>query len=291
MGKNEKFSNMKIIITGTRTGIGNALAQHLCKVGHEVWGISRGEQNAFLKECVAVDYQFRFSTCDIGDWGQMAKLSGDVSLEWTHLDALICCAGSQAPIGTAMSVDPLAWSRNIQLNLNGTFYCIRAFYELLRKTSNRAKIVCFSGGGATGARPNFSAYACAKAGVVRLVENLAEEWRDQAIDINAIAPGAINTAMTEEVLALGPGVVGQIEYSQAVKQKETGGASIEKVIGLVDYLLSFQSDGIRGRLISAPWDPWSSFHEHRETLNDSDIYRLRRITPEDRNCHWPMPPS
>ena len=193
MGKNEKFSNMKIIITGTRTGIGNALAQHLCKVGHEVWGISRGEQNAFLKECVAVDYQFRFSTCDIGDWGQMAKLSGDVSLEWTHLDALICCAGSQAPIGTAMSVDPLAWSRNIQLNLNGTFYCIRAFYELLRKTSNRAKIVCFSGGGATGARPNFSAYACAKAGVVRLVENLAEEWRDQAIDINAIAPGGIKT--------------------------------------------------------------------------------------------------
>lgn len=279
---------MKIIITGTRTGIGNWLARHLCQAGHEIWGISRSAQTDFQEGCTAAGYAFRFSTCDVADWEQVAALRKVVATEWGHLDALICCAGSQAPIGDAMNVDPLAWSRNIRLNLDGTFYCVRAFYDLLRKEPTRGKIVCFSGGGATGPRQNFSAYACAKAGVVRLVENLADEWRDQSIDINAIAPGAINTAMTEEVLALGPDVVGQKEYSQALKQKATGGASIERAAGLVDFLLSAKSDGIRGKLISAPWDPWPNLHEHLEELANSDIYCLRRIIPEDRNLQWPQ---
>jgi NAD(P)-dependent dehydrogenase (short-subunit alcohol dehydrogenase family) len=277
---------MKIVITGTRTGIGHHLARHLLGTGHEVWGLSRQPQDEFQRDCQARQVSFRSSQCDVAEWGQVAALRESLGEVWFHLDGLICCAGLQAPIGPAMSLDPLAWSRNIRLNLDGTFHCIRALHDLLSRAPHRAKIICFSGGGATSPRLNFSAYACAKAAVVRLVENLAGEWSGQPVDINAIAPGAINTQMTDEVLALGPTVVGEREYAQAQKQKASGGGSLEKVAGLVDFLLSADSDGISGRLISAPWDPWATLGRHREALAKSDIYCLRRIVPEDRGQKW-----
>ena len=121
---------------------------------------------------------------------------------------LICCAGIQEPIGPAMEIDPLAWRKNLAVNLDGTFFAIRAFYPLLKKSSARAKMICFSGGGSTGPRPNFAAYGVAKTGVVRLVEMLAAEWQGNPPDINAIAPGAIFTKMTEEVLARGEKLAG-----------------------------------------------------------------------------------
>ena len=87
------------------------------------------------------------------------------------------------------------------MNLEGTFHVLRAFVALLRPEGNaRAKVLCFSGGGASKARANFSAYAASKTGVVRLVETLAEEWREMAIDINSVAPGTVPTRMTEEIL-------------------------------------------------------------------------------------------
>jgi NAD(P)-dependent dehydrogenase (short-subunit alcohol dehydrogenase family) len=117
---------------------------------------------------------------------------------------------------------------------------------------------------------------------VRLVETIAEELKGQPIDLNAIAPGAINTRMTEEVLALGPGVVGEAEYAGALKQKAAGGASLDKAVGLVEWLLSPASDGVSGRLLAAPWDPWSTLGQHAAKLAGSDIYQLRRILPEER---------
>ena len=126
----------------------------------------------------------------------------------------------------------------------------------------------------------------AKTGVVRLVETIAEEERDRPYDINAIAPGAINTRLTAEVLALGPEVVGAVEYAAAQKQQATGGASLDKALGLVDWLLGAESDGISGRLLSAPWDPWPALGKHAADLAKSDIYTLRRIVPEERGHAW-----
>jgi 3-oxoacyl-[acyl-carrier protein] reductase len=92
--------------------------------------------------------------------------------------------------------------------------------------------------------------------------------------------------MTEQVLALGPAVAGEKEFAAAQKQKAGGGGSLEKVSGLVEFLLSSASDGITGRLISAPWDPWPTLAQHRDELAASDIYTLRRIVPEDRGKKW-----
>lgn len=270
---------MKIVVTGSSSGIGRALVEYLLQRGDQVWGLARSDQSEFAQKHAG---RFSAMRCDVSNWPGLQRATEEISRTIDSLDALIACAGTQGAIGPSIDIDPLQWSQTVRTNLDGTFYSFRALYPLLAHASRRSKVICFSGGGATKARPNFSAYAVAKTGIVRLVENLAEELRDRPIDINAIAPGAINTSMTDEVLALGPKAVGEAEYRAAVKQKETGGSSLEKALGLVGFLLSPESDGISGRLISAPWDAWSSFASHRDTIAQSDIYTLRRIVPEER---------
>ena len=184
-----------------------------------------------------------------------------------------------------MGLDVAEWSRTVRINLDGAFYTLSAFFPLLLQSGLRAKIVCFSGGGATAPRPNFSAYAAAKAGLVRLVETLAHEWQELPIDINAIAPGALPTRLTEEVLALGPEVAGAKEYEDARQTAAGGAPGFERMEALVDYLLSPVSDTITGRLLSAPWDPWPTLHEHRDEWAASDVFTLRRIVPADRGFH------
>jgi NAD(P)-dependent dehydrogenase (short-subunit alcohol dehydrogenase family) len=277
---------MKIFITGTSSGIGQNLARHFGSGGHEIWGLARRSHDAFVEGCRARGISFRRSRCDISRWEQVQACRDEVAKEWGRLDALICCAGIQGPLGAAAELDPSRWVESLAINLNGTFFCLRAFYDLLRRAERRAKVVCFSGGGSTAPRVNFTPYAVAKTGVVRMVENLAHEWKGQAIDINAIAPGAVNTRMTEEVLALGPEVVGEKEFNVATKQWKEGGTPLETYARCVAFLISEKSDGISGRLISAKWDPWPDLPSRASEIDKSDIYTLRRIIPEDRGQKW-----
>ena len=194
--------------------------------------------------------------------------------------------GDSSPYWSGHGGRFVGWSQNVRVNLDGTYFPIRAFYELLKKAERRARVICFSGGGATSPTSQFSAYAASKCAVVRLVETLAQEWQGEKCDINAVAPGAIFTKMMEETLASGPALAGEKEYALAAEHKNKGSAPLQKVGGLVDFLLSSASDGITGRLISAPWDPWARLNEYKDALGSSDIFTLRRIRPEDRGLKW-----
>ena len=154
------------------------------------------------------------------------------------------------------------------------------------RRQNYGKIINLSGGGATAPLPRISAYAASKAAVVRLTETLAHELRGAGVDVNAIAPGPLNTRLLDEVLAAGPAKVGKDFYERSLKQHEQGGAPLEKGAALAAWLASADSDGISGRLFSAVWDDWPRLAERREQLAPSDIYTLRRITPEDRGVQW-----
>lgn len=277
---------MRVIITGTSSGIGRGLALHFCKTGHEVWGIARRDQSAFAREMQSAGYSLRTTCADISQWSQIESWSREIGDAWGSADALICAAGVQGPLGSAMQLSAAEWAQNLSINLNGTFNTLLAAHPLLLRAQRRAKIVCFSGGGATGPRPFFTPYAVAKAGVVRMVENLAHEWAGLPVDINALAPGAVTTRMTDEVLSAGPACVGEIEHRKTAEQKRNGGTPIEKVVTAIDFLLSPDSDGITGRLISGLWDPLSSLSDRCEQLQKSDIYTLRRILPEDRGLDW-----
>jgi NAD(P)-dependent dehydrogenase (short-subunit alcohol dehydrogenase family) len=274
---------MNIVITGSSTGIGRALALRLLGEGQNVWGLARSDQSKFEPGEKGL---FSSSRCDMANWAEVEEAARQVGATWKFVDGLVCCAGAHGEVGPAVRADPARWSATVRANLDGTFNAIRAFHPMLVRAPRRAKIVCFAGGGATKARSHFSAYGVAKTGIVRLVETIAEEEIQAPLDINAVAPGAIATRLTDEIIALGPDIAGQTEFDSAVKQRAGGGASMERALDLVEWLLSPKSDGITGKLLSAPWDPWQGLSEHVGNLARSDVYTLRRIIPEDRGLRF-----
>lgn len=277
---------MKILITGSSSGIGRWLAGHFAGRGHEVWGFARRDQTDFMLAQKNLGHVFRSTRGDVSRPDDLEKLAAEMARDWGRLDGLVCCAGVQGPLGPAMQLPAAAWDESLKINLHGTFHTLRATHALLLQTSRRAKIVCFSGGGATAPRANFTPYAVAKIGIVRMVENLAHEWAGLPVDINALAPGAVNTRMTDEVIEAGPEVVGADEHRKTLEQKAAGGTPLPKVGAVVDFLLAPQSDGITGRLISGLWDPYQALPARREALQKSDVFTLRRILPEDRGLDW-----
>lgn len=267
---------MNIVVTGSSSGIGRALAERLLAHGHQVWGAARTDQRGFAAEHPG----FRASRCDVASWEQVRYFADEIGRDWPHLDGVVTCAALHGPIGPALAADPLAWTAAVRANLDGTFHALRALAPLLQRAPRRAKVVCFSGGGAAQARPNFSAYAAAKTGVVRLVETIAAEEQGRPFDINAIAPGAINTRLSAEIIAAGDQTAGAAEVASARQLSAAGAAPLERALDLVEWLLSPASDGISGRLLSAAWDPWTTLPAQRETLARSDLYQLRRVTPQ-----------
>ena len=190
-------------------------------------------------------------------------------------------AGVYGPFGLIEDNDWSEWVKALEINLFGTILMCRAFLAHMR-SANYGKIVNLSGGGATAPLPRISSYAASKAAVVRFTETLAEETRTAGIDVNAIAPGALNTRLMDDLIAAGPEKVGQAFFERMTKTRDTGGTPLDKGAELSVFLASAASDGITGRLISAVWDDWENLPDKKDELARGDIYTLRRITPEDR---------
>ncbi|MBV8587277.1 MAG: SDR family oxidoreductase [Verrucomicrobia bacterium] len=258
---------MKILITGASSGIGLYLSQQL--TAEEIWGISRRPVRLA---------GLRHSICDITDWLQVQALAVELRQEWNKLDAVIHCAGTQGEIGPAMDVDPIRWVETVQQNIAGAYFLIRGIFPLLApRPESRPKVILFSGGGASQPRPNFSAYGCAKTALVRLTEQLATEWGTSGPAINIVAPGAINTAMTEEVVLLGPDKVGSAEFERAQKQLATGGDDPTQLLTLIRFLLSPAAEMVSGRFISAKWDSVEDLLATTQSSN-KQRFTLRRVT-------------
>ncbi len=278
------------IVTGASAGLGYVIAQALITSGANVsiCGRNAGElERAFasLSAMVADDQQVAMQVCDVSSEQQVNAMVDRTIKQFGNVQLLINNAGVQGPIGPAEDASIEQWRRTFDINFFGPLFTSRALIPGMRK-QGYGKIVNVSGGGAASPRPFFSAYATSKAALVRLTENLAEELRGTAIDVNALAPGALNTQMLEETLAAGPDRVGGEQFAQATKQKQQGGSSLARAAALCVYLCTKEADGITGRLISAPWDPWPNLHERKSELRDSDIYTLRRVVPADRAKQW-----
>lgn len=186
-------------------------------------------------------------------------------------------AGIQGAMGQFVSNDLELWKKTIAVNLFGTIHMTKLVLPYMIR-QNKGKIINLSGGGATSPRPNFTAYACSKAAIVGTTEALAQELRSYNIDINAVATGAMNTAMTYEVLDLGPGVVGEEEFNQAKKRLQDGGTDPQIPADLILFLASEKADGLTGRLISAIWDNWQEWdREEIKKIMETDKYSLRRV--------------
>lgn len=210
-------------------------------------------------------------------------LGGIRGLE-TGVDVLVNNAAIVGPIGAFEENDWAAWQHAIQVNLLAPVALCRAVIPSMKRRGGA--IVNVSGGGATGPRPYFSAYATAKAGLVRFSETIAAELKQHRIRVNCIAPGAMNTEMLEAVLRAGPESAGPQEYRKALEQSQNGGTAPETPAELITYLASEAAAGVTGKLISAVWDPWRDLAKRAAELDRSDMYTLRRIVPANRGVEW-----
>lgn len=269
-------ANKNIILTGAGRGIGREIAKKLAAEKANIVLISRTESE--LKETYSLiknnSPQSFYLQLDISDKTAVQTAFEQITKRFDRIDSLINNAGIQAPIGNFYLNDLAKWKMNIEINLLGAVY-FTYFAVQSMMSQKKGKIINFSGGGSTSPRSAFSSYAVAKTGIVRFTETIAEELREFNIDVNAVAPGAINTGMLEEVLQIGK-IAGK-EYTDALLRKEKGGNSTELVAELISFLCSNKSDGITGKLISAPWDPWQTDDFQTLLKSDKDFATLRRI--------------
>jgi NAD(P)-dependent dehydrogenase (short-subunit alcohol dehydrogenase family) len=281
-----KLKSKISLVTGASQGLGKAIACAFIKEGANVAICARDQKmvESVAYELRAVkgnDQEVFAATCDVSSPEQVEGLFSEISSHLGPVEILVNNAGVYGPKGPSEIISFTEWARAIEINLHGTFLPSQSAIRQM-KVLGRGKIINLSGGGATAPLPRFSAYAASKAAVVRLTETLAEELREFSIDVNAIAPGALNTRLLGEVLSAGSEAVGEEFYQKSVKQRDSGGVPLEKAAGLSVYLASEISDGITGKLISAQWDSWQNLHEFRDQLGKNDVYTLRRIVPEDR---------
>jgi NAD(P)-dependent dehydrogenase (short-subunit alcohol dehydrogenase family) len=285
-----KFAGKNVVITGASLGLGRALAQGFVREGAHVLLCARNAEPleraaAELKTAATAGQKILWKICDVSDEAQVTELAETAMRELGGCDVLVNNAGILGPVGALEEVPWADWKRALEVDLHGVILPCRAFIPGMKK-SGRGKIINLSGGGATGPRPYFSAYAAAKTAVVRVTETLAEELRPFHIDVNAVAPGPLATRLIAEGLAAGPDKMGQKAYDEMLRIAQNGGESTDLAVELCLFLAGPESDGISGRLISARWDAWKELAAHRDELAASDIYTLRRIVPRDRAKAW-----
>lgn len=264
------------LITGASRGIGRALAFSLARAGAFVGLISRS-QGALLQVAREITDTGGRAIPLVTDVTQPEAVKQAISRaqeEMCQIDILVNAAGIQAPIGPFLENDLLAWEHAVHVNLLGAVRMTHAVLPMM-KARRQGKIINFSGGGATAPRPHFSAYATSKAALVRFTETLAVELQPYNIQVNAVAPGAINTRMLDEVIAAGEKAGG--EYQEALERARTGGTPVELVCELVLFLTSPASGRLTGKLISATHDPWRDWVGKDDQLNASPLYTIRRL--------------
>lgn len=278
------------IVTGASQGLGLAIARAFAAAGANVIICARDRRalDAALDNIgrVAADGTIVVATqADVSREEDVRRLIAEAFAAFGRVHILVNNAGVYGPMGSIDQVDWAEWARAIEINIYGSVLPIRAILPHFRE-HRYGKVIQLSGGGATTPLPRITAYAAAKAAIVRLAESVAVDVKEEGIDVNSMAPGALNTRMMNELIAAGPEAVGQAFFDRMRKVAEEGGTPLERGAALAVFLASAESDGITGRLLSAPWDPWEALQQHRGDLDESDIYTLRRIVPKDRGKAW-----
>lgn len=283
------------LLTGASQGLGREIAAAYLRAGASVVICARDASaldrtRAELAPLASDGQTLVALPCDVSKPDQVASVVEQAIARVPQLDILVNNAGIYGPKGAVEDADWDAWVNAIEINLFGSVLMCRSMVPHLKRRGY-GKIVQLSGGGATAPMPRVSAYAASKAAVVRFAETLAVELAPHKVDVNCVAPGALNTQMLDEILAAGPAAVGEDQYNRLLKQKASGGSSIQNAAALAVFLASHASDGVTGRLISAVWDPWRDLAAHAGELAGSDIYTLRRIVPSDRGKSWDAEPA
>jgi NAD(P)-dependent dehydrogenase (short-subunit alcohol dehydrogenase family) len=267
------------LIVGASGAIGRATAESFYREGARLaLTYHSDKQKLFSAALPARDPRVAPFKLDIRKPKEVQAVVGRVQRKFGRIDVLVNSSGILGPIGASHEVPAEHWRQTVEINLIGSFYLVRAVLPLMLEAGG-GKIIHFSGGGAAYGRPFFTAYSASKAALVRFTESLADEFRDKNIEINAIAPGPVQSRMWDELRA-SAGAGGPRAIAELDTMERTGGVPAQRAAELALFLASERSKGLTGRLISAVHDDWMDMEMRIPKIMAGDSWTLRRVPVE-----------
>lgn len=238
------LSGKVAVVTGASRGIGKTIAIKMAEAGATVvinYNGSADKAEAVRKEIEDKGGKASVYQCNVSDFAACEKFIQDVIAEHGRLDILVNNAGITRD-GLLMKMTEEDFDAVLDTNLKGTFNCIRfSSRQMLKQRSGRIiNLSSVSGVMGNAGQANYSA---SKAGVIGLTKATARELASRHITVNAIAPGFIETEMTE--------VLSDSVKEEAVKQIPLGAfGKTEDIANLAVFLASEQANYITGQVIN-----------------------------------------
>ncbi len=273
VSQHPELKGRRVLVTGASRGIGRECARLLAEHGATVIAVARSR--AAVEDAVAglPGEGHRAVALDVGDENGWRAAEEAGALE--GIDGLVTAAAVLAPVGPVGSYPPEEFWATMRVNVLGTLLAVHHCLASLEAAGGA--VVTFAGGGATSPQPRYDAYATSKAAVVRLSENLALELAERGVRVNAVSPGFVATEIHAATLQAGPGRAGEDYFTSTERQLGDGGVPARRAAELAAFLLSEQAQGITGKLISAPWDPWEELDFQQRLREERDLATVRRI--------------
>ena len=194
----DSLKNKVALVTGAGRGIGKEIAKTLASCGAFVivnYNSSPEAAEQTVKEIIKQGGMAAPVQCDVSDFDACGKMMEMIINNYGHLDILVNNAGITRD-GLIMKMSEEDFSRVVDINLKGTFNCIRHVSRMMLKQRS-GRIISLSS--VVGLRGNAGQanYAASKAGIIGLTKSAAKELASRGITVNAIAPGFIKTDMTD----------------------------------------------------------------------------------------------
>ena len=187
------------IVTGASQGIGKTIAVEMAKSGANVFCLARNKNalDSTINKIISNGDKASAYSCDISDNEQFNNIVTDIFKEYGSIDILVNNAGiTNDTLLMRMSDDQ--WDSVLNINLKGSFTCTRSVIKYMMKKKSGRIINITSIVGLTG-NAGQANYAASKAGLIGMTKSIAKEVASRGITANCVAPGWIETAMTEQL--------------------------------------------------------------------------------------------
>lgn len=231
------------LVTGASRGIGRAVAQRLARMGATVlvnYNGSLDRAMEVVQEIQEAGGRGEAICCDVSDYGACGRMAEEIIKKYAHVDILVNNAGVTRD-NLILRMSGEEYDKVLDTNLKGAFNTIRHLsrYFLKQRGGNIINISSVSGVTGNAGQANYSA---SKAGLIGLTKSVARELAGKGVRVNAVAPGFIETEMTQ--------ALPEKAREAAVASIPAGRmGTVEDVARLVAFLAGKGADYITGQVI------------------------------------------